>query len=364
VTVNPANAATPAFFSPIDLPKDQAPLLFVIVDTEEEFDWSRPFSRESVGVTAIDEVDRLQAVLTPRRVVPTYVVDHPVAATSTSATRLSAFARRGECQIGAHLHPWVTPPAVETLGPHMSYGFNLGADVERQKITRLRTAIVDQIGVEPRVYKAGRYGFGQSTARTLEDLGFDVDVSVNPHMDFTSDGGPSFVGFDARPAWFGAGRRMLEVPCTTGFIGFARRLGESLHRTASTPWLASLRAVGVLARSGTLNRVMLSPEGSTLDEMIDVTQALLADGVRTFSLTFHSPSLKPGCTPYVRSAADRDAFLEAIDRYCDYFLGALGGVASTPADFFDRLVRPASDRGARSARPDTSARSSTHSEAV
>src|SRR5262249_36102080 len=155
-------------------------------------------------------------------------------------------------------------PADEALSAPMSYGFNLDGDLEREKIGRLTKAVTDGIGVKPRVYKAGRYGFGKSSARTLEDLGFDVDVSVNPHMDFTHDGGPSSVGFDARPWWFGGGRRMLEVPCTTAFRGLARRLGEPLHRTASAPWLASLRAVGVLARSGTLNRVMLSPEGSTL----------------------------------------------------------------------------------------------------
>jgi hypothetical protein len=42
--------------------------------------------------------------------------------------------------------------------------------------------------------------------------------------------------------------------------------------------------------------------------------------------------VKPGCTPYVRDAAGRDAFLESCRRYFDFFLGELGGVASTPLD--------------------------------
>jgi hypothetical protein len=80
--------------------------------------------------------------------------------------------------------------------------------------------------------------------------------------------------------------------------------------------------------------VMLSPEGSTLDEMRSLTDALYADGVRTFAVTFHSPSLKPGCTPYVQTERDRDALLGAIDAYCEFFLGARGGIASTPTDFY------------------------------
>jgi len=305
---------SPDFFAPVSVSADARPQLFVIVDTEEEFDWAKPFARENVSVTAIDEVGRLQDVLRPYRVKPTYVIDYPVASTPESARRLARFAGKDECRIGAHLHPWVNPPAAEPLGTVTSYACNLGADLERQKIAALRDAIVANLGVTPRVYKAGRYGFGRTTAETLEALGFDVDVSVNPHMNYESDGGPSFEGFTPLPGWFGKGRRMLEVPCTTAFVGAARRMGEPLHRVASAAWLQPFKAVGVLARTGALNKIMLSPEGSTLDEMIAVTDTLVDDGVRTLSLTFHSPSLKPGCTRYVRTAAERDEFLKTIDR--------------------------------------------------
>src|SRR5262249_40377123 len=328
---------SPSFFVPVRLPADAPPQLFVIVDTEEEFDWSAGYSRSNVSVTAIDEVGRLQDVLRPYKVKPTYVIDYPVATTPESARRLARFAGKDECRIGAHLHPWVNPPATEPLGAVTSYACNLGADLERAKIAALRNAIVTNLGVTPRVYKAGRYGFGRTTAETLEALEFDVDLSVNPHMNFESDGGPSFEGFEPQPGFFGERRRLLEVPCTTAFVGAARRVGGPLHRAASTAWLQPLKPIGVLARTGALNKIMLSPEGSTLDEMIEVTETLVADGVRTLSLAFHSPSLQPGCTPYVRTTDERDAFLKTIDRYCDYFMTTVRGVPGTPADLYDQL---------------------------
>jgi len=52
----------PGFFTSVPEPSGP-PRLFVVVDTEEEFDWSAPFSRDSVGVSAIQEVGRLQDVL-------------------------------------------------------------------------------------------------------------------------------------------------------------------------------------------------------------------------------------------------------------------------------------------------------------
>lgn len=328
---------TPDFFQPLVGPSGP-PKLFIVVDTEEEFDWSAPFARENVSVTAIPETGRLQRVAGAYGLKPTYVVDYPVAATSSSAHVLAGFAHDGSCRIGAHLHPWVTPPFDEPLTKEMSFGCNLGAEIERAKIAVLTDTIVEHLGVRPQVYKAGRYGFGPTTAKIIEDLGYDVDASVIPHMDFSFEGGPDFRGFSVAPSTFGTGRRLVELPLTIDFIGTARRMGESLHRAASASWLQPMRAVGLLARTGTLNKVMLSPEGNRLDEMKALTRALHADGVRTFALTFHSPSLKPGCTRYVGTTAERDAFLDTIDRFCDFFFSQLGGVPTTAADLFEELT--------------------------
>ena len=328
----------PSFFTPIPESAGARPKLFVVVDTEEEFDWSAPFARENVSVTAIAEAGRLQSVVKPYGLKPTYVVDYPVASTASSATTLAAFAHDGVARIGAHLHPWVTPPFDEPLVPEMSFGFNLGAPIEKAKIAHLQEAIVRNMDVTPRVFKAGRYGFGETTAEILESAGFTVDASVVPHMDFTDEKGPSFNGFTPAPGRFGRGRAMLELPCTTGFIGSARKSGEPLHRLAALPMLRPLRAVGILARTGVLNKVMLSPEGNTLAEMKALTRALHADGLRTFAMTFHSPSLKPGCTRYVRTAEERERFLKTIDQYCEFFFGEMSGTPTTPEELYTELI--------------------------
>ncbi len=128
-------------------------------------------------------------------------------------------------------------------------------------------------------------------------------------MDFTSERGPIVCGLQRpRPATFGRTRPLLELPCTTGFIGARARIGgrAAASRGVGRAGCSPSRAVGILARTGVLNKVMLSPEGNTLEEMQALTRALHADGLRTFALTFHSPSLKPGCTRYVPAAAERE----------------------------------------------------------
>jgi hypothetical protein len=78
---------------------------------------------------------------------------------------------------------------------------------------------------------------------------------------------------------------------------------------------------------------MLSPEGNTFAEMRTLTEALYQRGQRTFVLSFHSPSVEPGHTPYVRTPADLEQFLLTIEQYCEYFFEQRHGVAAVPRDY-------------------------------
>ena len=324
-------------FEPVPIAPGAAPRLFVIVDTEEEFDWNAPFSRGNISVRAIRHVDRLQRVLSRYKITPTYVVDFPIASQPDGFDVLKALADDGQARIGAHLHPWVNPPFTEDVTTRNSFGCCLGGALETKKIEVLQAQIAQSFGRVPAVYKAGRYGFGPTTAAALEALNFSIDVSINPQMNFTAQGGPSFEAFDTTPCLFGQRRRLLEIPCSTGYAGVAGAFSPMLHRMMDHRVLKPTRAIGVMSRLHIVNKIMLSPEDSTLAEMKMLTRALLRKGVRTFSLTMHSPSVEPGCTPYVRTAADLSAFLDRITAYCDFFFGDVGGTSSTPEDFFESL---------------------------
>lgn len=315
----------------IDLPPATRPHLFVVVDTEEEFDWSTPPRRTSTGVTAMRHVERGQRIFDTFGIRPTYVIDYPIASHPDGYLPLVDIHRSNRCSIGAHTHPWVNPPEDEELSSRNTFMCNLPVPLQRAKLERLCGQIAARFGIGPTVYKAGRYGIGTSTIPLLEELGFEVDASVCPRFDYSREGGPTFAEFDARP--FFVSDRLLEIPCTVDYVGHAGALRPWLHRVASRDSLAAFRGVGILARLGLTNRVMLSPEGNTLDEMRALTDSLLARGVRAFTLSFHSPSLDVGHTPYVRSQAALDRFLNSIERFCEFFIGERNGVASTPGDF-------------------------------
>ena len=302
----------------------------VVVDTEEEFDWSRQHSRAEVGVSHIRHQERGQRIFDKFGLRPTYVVDFPVASQEQAFPLLRDWQQAGRCQVGAHLHPWVNPPFDEVVSPYNSYPGNLPAHLEQAKLARLTDVIERNFGRHPKVYRAGRYGVGPATSDILAKLGYEIDMSVMPRTDFRRDGGPDFTKFSDEPFWFGRDGNLLELPGTAGWCGNFSSLGETIQPIVMTSTGLRLHLPGILARLGLFERIRLSPEGVSFDEMKRLTAALLASGRRLFSMSFHSPSLEPGHTPYVRNAADLQSFLGVIERYCEYFFGECGGAPTTP----------------------------------
>ena len=307
------------------------PLLFVVIDTEEEFDWGAPFSRQNQSVTAMRHIGRAQSIFDRYSIRPTYVVDYPVASKRDGYQPLGEVWGDGRCAIGAHVHPWVNPPYREQLCGANSFLCNLPRFLQRDKVRVLRDAIETNLHVSPRVFKAGRYGFGTSTTKVLSELHFLVDTSYSPRFTFAAEGGPDFSAHDSQP--FFLTDTLLEVPCTVDYVGWAGRWQAPLYSLANRTALRQLRAPGILARARAVNRIMLSPEGNTFEEMRDLTRSLLAAGQRTFTLSFHSPSLDVGHSPYVRTRHDLDEFLRRIESYCAFFVSDVGGLPATLEDF-------------------------------
>ncbi len=311
------------------LPRDVPPQLVIVVDTEEEFDWNKPFSRSNTSVECVKELPAVHALMRRYGVRPVYVVDYPIVDNAEAVRIMRDLMTEGSvgdsAEIGAHLQPWVNPPHEEAMTDFNSFTCNLSGDLQRRKLGALTEKIETELGVRPRVYKAGRYGVGAQTPEMLHDLGFLFDSSVVPYTDYSVTGGPDFSRLDNRPFWFGPDHSLLEIPMTRGFTGLFAPFGRWMHPLSVTRFGRNLHLAGIMARSKLLNRITLTPEGVTGEEMIALTRRLVADGQRVFCLSFHSSTLLPGSTEYVRDQADYDVFVGRIERYLDVFMNELGG---------------------------------------
>jgi len=284
------------------------------VDTEEEFDWGKPLTREGHGLDHVFRLARFQEFCEDEGVVPVYLVDWPIAQSKRAAEILRAPLAAGKAEIGVQLHPWVNPPFEEDVTPRNSFAGNLSLELERTKFGNLREAIERNFEAAPAIYRAGRYGVGPGSAQMLADGGIAIDTSVRANFDYRPGGGPDFRRHPLSPYWLDQERTVLELPLTTVFWGMLRRQGRWLY--------PALRRVphlpGTLAKLGLIERISLTPEGVDAEEAIRGIDIALDDGLPLLVLSFHSPSLQAGHTPYIRSEDDLDALYDWFRRVFAY----------------------------------------------
>ncbi len=279
------------------------PRFVVTIDTEEEFEWSKPFSREQQSVKHIGGVHRFQKMCTEYGVRPAYLIDHPIANDDNAVDILGNYARKGEASIGVHLHPWVTPPFVEEVSTANSYSCNLPAALERKKLESIHGLIVEKFGFKPDMYRAGRYGIGPNTPAILRDLGIRIDSSIRANFDYTADSGPNHAMETVHPHWLQR-EELIELPVTTVFRGALQNVGPTMF----AKMFESSTARSLLSRTGMLERIALTPEGISIAKAKEGIDAALEQGIGLLTFSFHSPSLAVGYTPYVKTAADLEEF--------------------------------------------------------
>lgn len=302
----------------------------ICIDTEEEFDWNAPFDRQATAVTAIRALPAMHRRFAERGVPLTYLCDYPVAATAEAADTIAALLDDGVSAVGAHLHPWVTPPHDEVVSRPHSFAGNLPPALEAAKLDALGAAIEAGFGRRPRLFRAGRYGMGPATLRLLVERGYVIDSSMRSGFCYKHEGGPDFrhVGNHAFRA--GPDGALLELPLTTVWLGAMRAGGASLYDLFDR----LPRGRGVASRLGLLDRIALTPEEMPVAEALRAVDRAIEDGVQLLNFSFHSPTIVPGMTPYVRTAED----LARFHGWWDAVLDRLAAHGVRPASEADLVV--------------------------
>ncbi|WP_445193007.1 polysaccharide deacetylase family protein [Sphingomonas sp. Tas61C01] len=300
MTPTPYRVLAPAPDQLIDWPASFGTRYLVCVDVEEEFDWRAPLDPRNRSTTAMSAFPAAHRWFADRAIGLACFVDHPVASDARAVEILRQVAADGGSEIGAQLHAWVTPPYA-AAAPGDSYAGNLPIEEERAKLAALTDLLRAAFGGSPRIYRAGRYGIGARTLGLLRDQGYLIDSSVRARYDYRADLGPDF-GAVGNAAYRLGG--LIELPLSSVFTGRFRGIGPSLYRGLSrVP-----RGRGTAARSGMLQRVALTPEDMPIAEALEAVTVAVANGERLLTFSFHSPTLVPGNTPYVRDAADLARF--------------------------------------------------------
>ncbi len=307
-------------------PASTPPMLLTLIDAEETFDWDAvPFSRTALDVSSMKEQWRAHRVFERYGVVPTYLADYAVASQDDGCAPLRELIAAGSCDVGTQLHVWVNPPFEEELSLENSFACNLSESLEFRKTTVLTELIETRLGIRPQIFRSGRFGAGLHTPGILNRLGYLVDSSVMPGWSFAAEGGPDYIAAPTAPFWLDSDHRLLEIPSSAGFVGRLSAAWPGLPRLFVSQFSEWLRFPGLGSRLGLLERIRLTPEGVSCAEAKRLVRHMLNQGRKVFNLTYHSPSLKPGCTHYVSTEQDVFRFLAWLDEFYAFFTQEVKG---------------------------------------
>ena len=307
------------------------PVFLVSIDTEADDQWSVE-GRRALSVRNAQCLPKLQTLFDRVGVRPTYLITHEMATKADSADVLRALAQSSHCEVGAHLHPWSSPPYREEdlVG---SYPCQLPDDLLERQMRELTDTIEAHLNVRPTSYRAGRYGFDERNLRHLELLGYAVDSSVDPLLNETRFGGPNFAGAPVAPyrpdtsdVVRPGASPVLEIPISSATLPFLPKSMEAFYARLSP------RRRGALKRFG-IRPAWLRPSYSPTADIMALADGLVARGVPTLNMMFHSSELLPGGSPYHRESADVDRFFDALERVIEHMTVSLEAVPLTYSEY-------------------------------
>lgn len=283
----------------------------ISIDTEGDDLWSwRPgdkISTENAG-----HLPRFQRLCEEYGFKPTYLTNYEMA----RSERFRAFARetlkRGDCEIGMHLHAWNSPPLAELenrCGDAAPYLIEYPADVMEEKIAFMTGLLSDSFECPINSHRAGRWATNELYFELLQKYGYIVDCSVTPGMDWSGNPGGSqgsrgsdYSSSPKTPYWLRNGESpLLELPVTIR------------QRRDLSPHSASPKAlVGMAYRALHPQKIWLRPRGDNLEQMLWLVEKLAGEsGTDYIMFMLHSSEMMPGGSPNFKDA-------EAVERLYEH----------------------------------------------
>jgi hypothetical protein len=314
------------------------PRLLLTIDVEEDMpDWK---ITDPITTANAEALPRLQEMCDALGVKPTYLCTHPMVTQSVPSRILGELARAGRCEIGAHLHPWNTPPYLGIPGVDADertipyYMSRLGPERFAKKLATLTTAVADLVGKAPVSFRAGRYGLDAATCAVLPQYGYTTDTSVTPLASHAADGGPDFRGAPEVPYY--PSREDLCVPGDLPIVEIpvSVSLTRNVPRAVRLAYVripAATRIRGILSRDflGIVDYAWLYPARFDLGEMTAAARSLHAAGHPFLNVFLHSSELIPGASQLVRTREDADRCVARLRGILDHCIRELGAVPAT-----------------------------------
>lgn len=309
-------------------------LLAVSIDVEEEGLFSSHYEAGEVTAENVRHLEAVDPVFREFGIRPTLMAAYQVMRHSEYQELLATLRERWDGELGAHLHPWNTPPLKPLPFPEPVPSELMPEELLAAKMDTLLETFRGA-GHTPMSFRMGRFNIGPKMLSILERTGFRVDGSIAPMRRYY--GGPERLDglvdpyFPDRADPYRAGDSpVLEVPMT--IVPVAKRLGSVLERLGKGPRLGSWASWFAM----NLGSLPAQPAWTGLKRLKAAVRLHRARGGRVLSVFFHSSELMPGGYPGHGTVDDVRRFLGKLVGFFSWLRAEVGVESVTFSGLRDR----------------------------
>ncbi len=235
-----------------------------------------------------DYIWRFQELCEKYAFIPTYLTNYEMSQSESFIELAKEGIRKKSLEIGMHMHAWNSPPYYPLKfekGGNNAYLGEYPKNIIYQKMDLLKKSLQDIFSIKITSHRGGRWYLDSYIIEILEELGFVVDCTISPGINWRNNvgytrnsKGSNWKRYKDIPFYlktgnvFGCRKRLLEVPVTIKY----------LKEDDKNIWLR--------------------PTGQNIKDLFWIVNNALESDARYIEFMLHSSELMPGGSPTFKTS--------------------------------------------------------------
>jgi hypothetical protein len=171
------------------------PAFIITIDTEGDNLWQ---NHREIKTENARYLPRFQSLCEKYGFKPVWLTNYEMAVDPVYIDFAKDVIARGQGEVGMHLHAWNSPPEHDLTGDDwrwQPYLIEYPDAILREKVLFMTELLEETFGTKMLSHRAGRWAFDSRYARLLIELGYQVDCSVTPRVNWrNAKGAPQGTG--------------------------------------------------------------------------------------------------------------------------------------------------------------------------
>ncbi len=315
----------------------------ITIDTEGDNLWR---NHRSITTENSRFLPRFQALCERYGFKPTWLTNYEMASDPAFVEFGNDVIARNQGEIGMHLHAWNSPPE-RTLTDDdwrwQPFLIEYPDTVLREKVRYMTDLLEEKFQTKMLSHRAGRWAFDERYAAILTELGYRVDCSVTPRVNWSytrgapqGKGGTNYTHFPHKPYFIdpqdisrSGDSTLLEIPMSIHYkySPFMNKIKQNIYRLRGKQKSPAVH--------------WLRPSGGNLADMQRVVERSLAEGQNYAEFMLHSSEFMPDGSPTFKNESDIERLYEDLEALFEWLSPRFTGktLAEYHADFVNSSVR-------------------------